>query len=71
MLTPKSRAVETEILMEQLFRQTDLEARIPLNMNVLDSGLVPKVMSLRKAHRRSSIIAGMCLNAARTIGWRG
>jgi len=57
-LTPKSRAVEAEILMEQLFRQTDLEARFPLNMNVLDGGQVPKVMSLREAllafiaHRR-------------------
>ena len=57
-LTPKSRAVEAEILMEQLFRQTDLEARFPLNLNVLDGGLVPKVMSLREAlqafidHRR-------------------
>jgi topoisomerase-4 subunit A len=57
-LTPKSRAVEADILMEQLFRQTDLEARFPLNMNVLDGGLVPKVMSLREAllafvaHRR-------------------
>ncbi len=57
-LTPKSRTVEAEILMEQLFRQTDLEARFPLNMNVLDGGLVPKVMSLREAlqafidHRR-------------------
>ena len=48
-LTPKSRTVEAEILMEQLFRQTDLEARFPLNMNVLDGGLVPKVMSLREA----------------------
>jgi topoisomerase-4 subunit A len=57
-LTPKSRAVEAEILMEQLFRQTDLEARFPLNMNVLDRGVVPVVMSLRQAlqafivHRR-------------------
>jgi topoisomerase IV subunit A len=57
-LTPKSRTVEAELLMEQLFRQTDLEARFPLNMNVLDRGLVPKVMSLREAlqafidHRR-------------------
>ena len=39
-LTPKSRTVEPEMLMEQLFRQTDLEARFPLNMNVLDKGLV-------------------------------
>src|ERR1700753_2178102 len=57
-LTPKSRTVEPEILMEQLFRLSDFEARIPLNMNVLDKGLVPKVMSLKEAlaafaaHRR-------------------
>ncbi len=57
-LTPKSRTAPPEILMEQLFRATDLEARIPLNMNVLDRGLVPKVMSLKEAlaafaaHRR-------------------
>jgi len=46
-LVPKSRAVEAEVLMEQLFRQTDLEARAPLNMNVLDGGLIPRVMSLK------------------------
>src|ERR1700761_7192462 len=46
-LTPKSRTVEPELLMEQLFRQTDLESRFPLNMNVLDRGVVPRVMSLR------------------------
>jgi topoisomerase-4 subunit A len=57
-LTPKSRVVEPEILMEQLFRASDLEARIPLNMNVLDRGLVPRVMGLKEvlaafaAHRR-------------------
>ncbi len=57
-LTPKSRTVDAPLLMEQLFRQTDLEARIPLNMNVLDSGLIPRVMSLKEAltafvnHRR-------------------
>jgi len=57
-LTPKSRTVDPEILMEQLFRTSDLEVRIPLNMNVLDKGLVPKVMSLKEvlaafaAHRR-------------------
>jgi len=48
-LTPKSRVVDENLLMEQLFRQTDLEARIPLNMNVLDGGLVPRVMSLKEA----------------------
>jgi topoisomerase IV subunit A len=47
-LTPKSRAVDPEILMEQLFRASDLEVRIPLNMNVLDKGLVPRVMSLKE-----------------------
>jgi topoisomerase IV subunit A len=46
-LVPKSRAVEADILMEQLFRQTDLEVRVPLNMNVLDGGLIPRVMSLK------------------------
>ena len=57
-LTPKSRTIEPDILMEQLFRLSDFEARIPLNMNVLDKGLVPKVMSLKEvlaafaAHRR-------------------
>jgi topoisomerase-4 subunit A len=57
-LVPKSRAVEPEILMEQLFRQTDLETRISLNMNVLDVGLIPRVMSLKEVlqafinHRR-------------------
>jgi topoisomerase-4 subunit A len=57
-LTPKSRTVEPEILMEQLFRSSDLEARLPLNMTVLDRGLIPKVMGLKEvlaafaAHRR-------------------
>ncbi|HWA70181.1 MAG TPA: DNA topoisomerase IV subunit A [Rhizomicrobium sp.] len=57
-LTPRSRSVEPEILMEQLFRASDLESRIPLNMNVLDKGLIPRVMSLKEvlaafaAHRR-------------------
>ena len=48
-LVPKSRAVEAEILMEQLFRSTELESRFPLNLNVLDHGITPKVMSLREA----------------------
>ena len=48
---PKSRAVDPQLLMEQLFRNTELEARIPLNMNVLSQGRVPKVMSLRDVLR--------------------
>ena len=57
-LTPKNRVVDPELMMEQLFRATDLETRISLNMNVLDGGLVPRVMSLKEvllaflAHRR-------------------
>ena len=50
-LEPKSRTVEPLLLMEQLFRNTELESRIPLNMNVLSHGRVPKVMSLREVLR--------------------
>jgi topoisomerase-4 subunit A len=45
-LEPKSRMVEPGMLMEQLFRLTDLEVRIGLNMNVLDATNTPGVMSL-------------------------
>jgi topoisomerase-4 subunit A len=45
-LEPKSRNVEAEVLMESLFRQTDLETRVSLNMNVLDADHTPRVMSL-------------------------
>jgi topoisomerase-4 subunit A len=47
-LVPKSRNIEASVLMESLFRQTDLETRISLNMNVLDAGQTPRVMSLRE-----------------------
>src|SRR5690606_23352241 len=47
-LVPKSQNVEPELLMEALFRQTDLEVRFALNMNVLDNGLVPRVMNLKE-----------------------
>ena len=45
-LVPRSRAISPELLMEQLFRTTELEVRLPLNMNVLDAAGVPRVMSL-------------------------
>jgi topoisomerase-4 subunit A len=57
-LEPKTRNVEAEMLMEQLFRLTDLEIRVPLNLNVLDPLGVPRVMNLKEAlqafldHRR-------------------
>ncbi len=46
-LEPKSRSVDPVILMESLFKATDLESRVSLNMNVLSGGVVPKVMGLR------------------------
>ena len=45
-LTPKSRNVEAEHLMEQMFRLTDLESRFSLNMNVLGADQVPRVMGV-------------------------
>jgi len=50
-LTPKSRNVDPSVLMESVFRQCDLEVRIPLNMNVLDKDCVPRVMDLRDVLR--------------------
>jgi len=50
-LEPRAGTVDPAMLMEQLFRTTELEQRIPLNLNVLDKGSVPKVMSLRDALR--------------------
>jgi topoisomerase IV subunit A len=47
-LEPKSRNVDAAVLMESLFRQTELEARIALNMNVLDADSVPRVMDLKQ-----------------------
>ncbi len=48
-LEPKSRNVDPTVLMESLFRQTELESRISLNLNVLDADQTPRVMSLREA----------------------
>ncbi len=57
-LEPKTRNVDAGMLMEQLFRLTELETRVPLNLNVLDPLGVPRVMDLKEAlqafldHRR-------------------
>ena len=51
MLVPRARTVPPELLMEQLFRHTDLEVRLPLNLNVLDAEGVPRVMGLRQLLR--------------------
>ena len=47
-LEPKSRQVDPEMLMESLFKVTELENRFSLNMNVLDASGVPRVMNLRE-----------------------
>lgn len=46
-LTPKNRNVDPGLLMEALFKVSDLESRFSLNMNVLDNGAVPRVMNLK------------------------
>ncbi|MEQ8371193.1 MAG: DNA topoisomerase IV subunit A [Alphaproteobacteria bacterium] len=48
-LQPKSRNVDGEVLMEHLFRQSDLEVRVPLNMNVVDGTQTPVTMNLAQA----------------------
>ena len=50
-LEPKSRTVDPALLMESLFKLTELETRLPLNMNVLSRGQVPNVLSLRQVLR--------------------
>lgn len=50
-LEPRSRTVDPEVLMGSLFRNSDLEVRFSLNMNVLIDGKVPKVCSLKDVLR--------------------
>ncbi len=50
-LEPKSRSVDPILLMELLFKLTELETRVPLNMNVLSRGVVPNVLGLRQVMR--------------------
>ena len=48
-LIPKQRSIDANILMEYLFRETDMEIRFNLNMNVLNSNNTPSLISLREA----------------------
>jgi topoisomerase-4 subunit A len=50
-IEPKSKNVDPEVLMETLFKQTELESRISLNLNVLVKGRIPKVLGLAEALR--------------------
>jgi topoisomerase-4 subunit A len=51
-LEPKTRGVEPDVLMATLFRATQLEARFPLNMNVLTADRTPRVLGLREVLRQ-------------------
>jgi topoisomerase-4 subunit A len=61
-LEPRSRAVDPALLMESLFKLTELESRVPLNMNVLLRGRIPKVVGLAEVlgewltHRREVLL---------------
>jgi topoisomerase-4 subunit A len=61
-IEPRSRTVDAELLMESLFKLTELESRIPLNMNVLMKGRIPQVVGLAEAltewlgHRRDVLV---------------
>ena len=50
-IEPKSRAVDPALMMESLFRLTELESKIPLNLNVLIKGKIPKVVGLAECLR--------------------
>jgi topoisomerase-4 subunit A len=50
-IEPKSRTVDPELMMESLFRLTELESRISLNLNVLIKGKIPKVVGLAECLR--------------------
>ncbi|HVG51457.1 MAG TPA: DNA topoisomerase IV subunit A [Xanthobacteraceae bacterium] len=50
-IEPRARTVDAGLLMESLFKLTELESRIPLNMNVLINGKVPRVVGLAEALR--------------------
>ena len=50
-IEPKSRTVDPAVLMETMFRATQLESRFSLNMNVLDADRTPRVMGLGQVLR--------------------
>jgi len=61
-IEPRAKTVDADVMMETLFRQTELEARVGVNMNVLVDGTVPRVVSLGEAlgqwldHRREVLL---------------
>ena len=76
-IEPKSRAVDPELLMESLFRLTELESRIPLNLNVLVNGRIPKVLGLAEClkqwldHLRDVLVRRTTIASSRSsTGWK-
>jgi topoisomerase-4 subunit A len=61
-LEPKSRTIDPALLMESVFKLTDLEIRFALNLNVLDPTGAPRVVGLKEAlqiwlnHRREVVV---------------
>ncbi|CAN5308111.1 DNA topoisomerase IV subunit A [soil metagenome] len=61
-IEPKSRTIDADVLMESLFKLSDLEVRFPVNMNVLDASGTPGVMGLKAClqafldHRRDVLV---------------
>ena len=48
-IEPKSRNLSPDMIMETLFKKTDLESRVSLNLNVIDDKNIPGVKSLKEA----------------------
>ncbi|MGV6820878.1 MAG: DNA topoisomerase IV subunit A [Parvularcula sp.] len=63
-LEPRSSSLNAEAVMESVFKATDLETRVSLNMNVLDASGAPRVMSLKEClqafldHRKEVLVRG-------------
>lgn len=61
-LEPRTKNIDPALLMESLFKISDLESRVSLNMNVLDATRTPRVMNLREViqewldHRREVLL---------------
>src|SRR6188474_1012963 len=61
-IEPRARTVDPVLMMESLFKLTELESRIALNMNVLIKGKIPRVIGLAEAlrewldHRRDVLV---------------
>ena len=61
-LVPKNKSIEPELLMEAMFRHSELENRFSLNMNVIDGGITPRVMNIKEVlqawmnHRKEVLV---------------